>query len=72
MHKVIVTALALLASACTAAPPQPFAGADPSDPDARVAATAYRSAIGRYQSQRPVPPATWREQNERVAPTPKQ
>jgi hypothetical protein len=70
--KFVIVGLALLASACAAAPPQPFVGADPSDPDTHVAATAYRSTISRYQSQRPVQPATWKEQNKRVAPKPKQ
>jgi len=27
--------------------------------------------IGPYQSQRPVEPAPWREQNEQIAPAPK-
>jgi hypothetical protein len=49
----------------------PLAGADPADPAARVAAVGYRSTIAPYTSLRPTAPSSWREQNERVAPTPK-
>lgn len=45
--------------------------ADPADPAARVAGTSYRSTIAPYGSLRPTAPAPWREQNDRVAPTPK-
>ena len=67
-----VAALCLLTAACTTAPVRPFAGPDPADPTARGAATTYRPVLGGYASQRPVEPAPWREQNERVAPAPKQ
>jgi len=70
--KLVIVGLALLTAACTAVPPRPFAGADPSNPDAGVTASTYRSTTVGYQSQRPVQPATWREQNERVAPKRKQ
>lgn len=63
--------LALLLQACAAPPPAPFAGPDPADPSVRVPPAAYRSATGSYRSQRPVEPAAWDEQNERVAPAPK-
>lgn len=46
----------------------PLTGADPADPSARVAGTAYRSTIAPYNSLRPVAPSSWREQNDRVAP----
>jgi hypothetical protein len=62
----------LLATACTAPPPAPLARADPADPGARVPPAAYRSVTGSYRSQRPVEPRAWDEQNERVAPAPKQ
>lgn len=67
-----ILALAGALSAC-ARPPSAFSPniADPSDPAARVAATTYRSPFDSYRSQRPVQPASWREQNERVAPKPK-
>ena len=50
----------------------PYGGPDPADPEARVPAVRYRSAVGPYERLRPVEPAPWREQNERVAPKPKQ
>lgn len=65
-------ALSLLLVACSAAPERPLAAADPSDPNTRVPATAYRPVLGGYASQRPVEPAPWREQNERVAPAQRQ
>jgi hypothetical protein len=67
-----VVALCLLTAACVATPLVPYAGPDPSDPNVRVQAVGYRPTIGRYTSQRPVEPAPWREQNERVTPAPKQ
>jgi len=67
-----VAMLCLPAAACLAAPERPFAGPDPSDPAVRVPAAAYRPVLGGYRSQRPVEPAPWREQNDRVAPAEKQ
>lgn len=64
--------LAALNAGCANVPPRPLIGADPADPAARVPAVRYRSTIGPYTSQRPVEPSPWREQNERVAPEPKQ
>lgn len=64
--------LCLLAAACATEPARLVAGADPADPAAPVPATAHRPALEGYVSQRPVDPAPWREQNERVAPKPKQ
>jgi hypothetical protein len=49
----------------------PLVGADPADPSARVAGTAYRSTVAPYTSLRPVAPSSWREQNDRVAPAAK-
>ena len=63
--------LCLLTSACFSTPERPVAGPDPSDPNARTPAT-YRPVLGGYVSQRPVEPAPWREQNDRVAPAEKQ
>jgi hypothetical protein len=67
----VLTACALLAQGCAATPPQPFQGADASNPDARVPSAAYRSVLGNYSSQRPVEPSPWRKSDERVAPTQK-
>ena len=71
MKIVLVATLALALSACASAPTRPFAGADPSDPAARVRPVTYQSTIGPYASQRPVEPKSWREQNEGVAPAQK-
>jgi len=60
--------LAFFMQGCSGAPPAPLAAADPSDPTARAPPVGYRSTIGSYKSQRPVEPAPWGEQNERVAP----
>ena len=46
-------------------------GADPADPTAKVAAVGYRSTVAPYTSLRPAIPQGWREQNQRVAPSPK-
>ncbi|HXF87509.1 MAG TPA: hypothetical protein VNK48_04030 [Xanthobacteraceae bacterium] len=62
-----ILAFGLLATAC-AATTRPIAGADPSDPTVRVPALTYRPVVGGYVSRRPVEPASWREQNERLAP----
>ena len=62
------TALALGGCVQTAVP---LAGADPTDPNARVAAVGYRSTVAPYTSLRPTAPSSWREQNDRVAPAPK-
>jgi hypothetical protein len=66
-----VATLCLLAAGCLALPERRFAGPDPSDPKARVPAAAFRSTMGEYTSQRPVDPAPWRRQNERVTPAEK-
>lgn len=64
--------LCLLTAGCLSTPERSAAGPDPSDPKARVPATAYRPVLGGYVSQRPVEPAPWREQNDRVAPARKE
>jgi hypothetical protein len=66
-----VAALASLIEACTPIPPVPLVGPDPADPRSRVPAVAYRSPLGPYVSRRPVEPTPWRDQNDRIAPTPK-
>lgn len=69
--KTIVIAIALLLAACKPVS-APYAGADPADPSVAVPPARYQSTLGGYLRQRPVEPAPWREQNERVAPQPKQ
>ena len=63
----LLAVLALL-EGC-AVPPAPLAGWHPANPDAPVPPVAYRATP--HVSQRPVEPATWSEQNDRVAPRPK-
>ena len=48
----------------------PLAGADPTDPAAKVAGVRYRSTIAPYTSLRPSTPApeSWRDRNDSVAP----
>jgi hypothetical protein len=65
---IAVTALTLGGCVPTAVP---LAGADPADPNAKVAGVGYRSTVARYSSLRPTAPSSWREQNDRVAPSPK-
>ena len=64
--------LAAFACACTAPPPSPSAGADPSDPSARTRPVGYRSTVAPYDTQRPVEPKPWEQQNERVGPSQRQ
>jgi hypothetical protein len=67
----VAAGLALLAG-CADAPRTPVAGGpDAADPAARVPGVDYRSTTGAYKSQRPVEPAPWGEQNERLTPAPK-
>jgi len=49
----------------------PLLVADPASPGAKVAQVGYRSTIAPYVSLRPTSPVGWREQNQRVVPTPK-
>jgi hypothetical protein len=67
-----VIAFCLIAAACTPSPERLAAGVTAADPAAPVPASAYRSVLSGYVSQRPAEPAPWREQNERVAPQKKQ
>jgi hypothetical protein len=69
---ILLLCVALLAQGCRTDPPAPTAGRDPSDPRAPVARSTYQSTLGSYSSQRPVEPTPWREQNQGVAPGPKQ
>lgn len=69
----LLATAALAASALGGCMPAtvPLAGADPADPNVRVAAVGYRSTVAPYTRLRPTAPTGWREHNERVAPTPK-
>jgi hypothetical protein len=64
-----LTAAALTLAACMPAT-VPLVGADPADPGAKVVGVGYRSTVAPYTSLRPTAPSSWREQNDRVAPTP--
>jgi hypothetical protein len=66
-----VALLCLPFAACLSVPERPTAGPDAADPKARAPVVAYRPVLDGYRSQRPVEPAPWREQNERVAPAEK-
>jgi len=61
-----------MAAGCWTALPAPLTGADPSDPSARTRRVEYRSTVAPYKSQRPVEPKPWQEQNQQVAPPPRQ
>ncbi len=52
-------------------PTVPLVGADPADPNVPVAGVSYRSGIAPYTSMRPTAPSGWKEQNQRVTPSPK-
>lgn len=65
---LVVVALAL--GGC-AAQTVPLVGADPADPGAKVAGVGYRSTVAPYTSLRPTTPSGWKEQNQRVTPSPK-
>lgn len=71
MWVAVVATLALTLSGCVGVPPAPLAGPDPADPSAQTPPVRYQSTTGGYVRQRPVEPAPWREQNDRVAPQPK-
>ena len=63
--------LAAFADGCTAPPPSPFAGHNPSDPSVRTPAVRDGSTVAPYVSRRPADPVPWSQQNEQVAPPPK-
>lgn len=65
---VLLFSVSLLAG-CSAASAPMLAQADPADAGASVRPVAYRPVTAGYESQRPVEPRPWREQNDRVAPS---
>jgi hypothetical protein len=68
---LIVTTIAALTLGGCFPRPSPLVGADPADPGAKVSGVGYRSTVGPYTSLRPVAPSSWREQNDRAAPSSK-
>lgn len=68
---VLAVSGALLLSGCMAAERSTVVGRDPSDPSVPVPAVGYQSTTAAHVSQRPVAPAPWRRQNERITPQPK-
>jgi hypothetical protein len=60
-HGILLVVVALAIQGCVAAQ-RPLVGPDADDPDVRVPATVYRSAIGEFKSTRPSEPAPWRDQ----------
>ena len=70
-YGAIALMVALGLASCRDAPMSPAAAPGPADPKAPAPRVGYRSTIAPYKSQRPVDPAPWGEQNERVTPAPK-
>lgn len=64
-----VVALTVLLGGCSA-PALPLAGDNPAAASSPAPGVGYRSTTAGYRSQRPVDPAPWIEQNQRVAPNP--
>ncbi len=69
-HAALI-AIVLLAQGCAGVPPHVAQGADPSDPNVRVATANYRPVLGGYTSARPAEPAPWTGRNDGAAPAPK-
>jgi len=67
----VLAAIAIALPGCMPATTASLAGADPADPNVRVAPVGYRSTTAPYTSLRPAAPAPWRERNDSVAPQPK-
>lgn len=67
MKSVVLTASAVLLSACASQAPYPVAS-DPSSPDAPYRPARYVSVTAGTASYRPVEPKPWLKQNEEAAP----
>ena len=66
---VALLPVAVLLLAAWSDPPVPLSTEpNPADPRAPAPRVGYRSTIAPYKSRRPVEPAPWGEQNQRVAP----
>lgn len=59
---------AMLAGCAADAQNRLVSGADPAEPGSTSRPVGYRSVTAGYVSQRPVNPASWRQQNEQVTP----
>ena len=70
LRAAVAVTLAALAAGCSV-PPSVLAERDPSDPRAKAPPVGYRSGIEPYTPQRPVDPAPWQEQNQRITPAPR-
>lgn len=66
----ILSIVAAFLQGCAAPLPSPSVGPDPSNPAAPAPRVGYRSTIAPFTSMRPVEPAAWQKQNDRVAPAP--
>lgn len=67
MKPVLLTALAVIVSACSG-PPAIVTGADPADPSARVPDSRYAPVTAGTIDYRPIDPKSWTERNQDVAP----
>ena len=70
-QRCLLLIVTLAIQGCATAPPRPLVGSDAADPEARVPATVYRSALGDFRGARPSEPAGWYERNDGAAPQPK-
>lgn len=68
---LIGIAAAVLLAGCNTVPEVPFVGADPADAAVPVPAARPSAVTAGYASLRPAAPTSWRQQNERVTPRPK-
>ena len=67
MRSLLPMALAVLVSACSG-PPLITSGPDPADPSVAVPAVRYSPVFAGDVDYRPVPPRSWIELNQCVAP----
>jgi hypothetical protein len=68
----VAAAASLPMQGCKTSSPFVAAAADPADANAPVAATTHRSTTDTYVRLRPVEPRPWIEQNQGVAPRPRE
>lgn len=67
MKPILLTAIAVILSACSR-PPVIGSGADPSDAPSRIPTMRHMPVLAGTADYRPVDPKPWIESNERVAP----
>ena len=58
-HCALLISAALIVQGCVASPQRLVIGPDPADPDVRVPATSYRSALRDRQEVQPTEPSPW-------------